>query len=107
MAKRKKARKSSAAKRCCMCPTTAARAAISAAKTEAKRTGSCGPVRSALDRFNAAAEAELPMLKPGARNLLKREATKKALDVGFFCQDLEAREGARFSGLFGLGLFGL
>ena len=103
---RKKARKS-AAKRCCMCPTTAARAAISAAKTEAKRTGSCGPVRSALDRFHSAAEAELPMLKPGARNLLKREATKKALEVGFFCQDLEARESARFGGLLGLGILGL
>lgn len=109
MAKKSGKRRASSApkKRCCMCPTTVARDAIRAAKASARRTGSCSGVQRAYEDFKVAAGKEYPLLPPGQRALLAREALKKQNEVRSFCGSLEDREGARFNGLFGLGLFGL
>jgi hypothetical protein len=105
---RKSTKKSAAPKkRCCMCPTTAARDAIRAAKVAAQRSGSCAPLHRAYEDFKRAAGEEYPLLPPGQRGLLAREALKKQNEVRSFCARIEDRDAARFNGLLGLGLFGI
>jgi hypothetical protein len=108
--KRSGAKKKSAPaskKRCCTCPTTAARDEIRMAKVAASRSGSCSGVRRAYEDFKVAAGKEYQLLPPGQRALLAREALKKQNEVQSFCGRLEDRDASRFNGLLGLGLFGI
>lgn len=101
------AKKASKKQRCCMCPTTAARATFRAAKTQAVRSGSCSPLQRAYDDLKRAAGDEYAMLPKGQRALLAREMLQKQNEVHSTCARIEAQESSRFNGLFGLGLFGI